>query len=68
MNKPVLLTVLEVSKILRIHRAKVYILIETGALKGTKVGGDWRIRTDSVENLVGELPSQALSISPGLVN
>ncbi|NBW41286.1 DNA-binding protein [bacterium] len=56
MEKPVLLTVSEVSRLLRIQRAKVYLLIETGALDGTKVGGDWRIRTDSIEKLIGELP------------
>lgn len=56
-TKPLVLKVAEVAKLLRIQRAKVYILIETGALSGHKVGGDWRIRLDSVENLVGELPS-----------
>lgn len=56
-NVPCVLTVTEVSKILRIQRAKVYILIESGSIDGYKVGGDWRIRTDSVERLIGPLPS-----------
>jgi excisionase family DNA binding protein len=55
-EKPLVLTVREVSLLLRIRRAKVYILIETGCLLGSKVGGDWRIRTESVEDLIGELP------------
>jgi excisionase family DNA binding protein len=59
MEKPILLTVSEVASLLRIQRAKVYILIETGALNGKKVGGDWRIRTDSVEALIGDLPETA---------
>ncbi|NBW41559.1 DNA-binding protein [bacterium] len=59
MKKPILLTVSEVAGLLRIQRAKVYILIETGALVGRKVGGDWRIRTDSVESLIGDLPEVA---------
>lgn len=54
---PCVLTVTEVSKILRIQRAKVYILIESGSLEGYKVGGDWRVRTDSVERLIGPLPA-----------
>lgn len=53
---PVLLTVKEVSEILRIHRPKVYILIRSGGIKGFKVGSDWRIRRDSVEDLVGPIP------------
>jgi excisionase family DNA binding protein len=54
---PVLLTVKEVSEILRIHRPKVYILIRSGGIKGFKVGSDWRIRRDSVEDLVGPIPA-----------
>jgi excisionase family DNA binding protein len=54
---PVLLTVKEVSEILRIHRPKVYILIRSGGIKGFKVGSDWRIRRDSVEALVGPIPA-----------
>lgn len=55
-EKPILLTVREVSQLLRIRRAKVYILIDTGCLRASKIGGDWRIRTESVEELIGELP------------
>jgi excisionase family DNA binding protein len=55
-NLPLLLTVKEVSDLLRIHRPKVYVLIRSGGIKGVKIGSDWRIRRDSVENLVGPIP------------
>lgn len=53
---PILLTVREVSMILRVQRPKVYELIKDGAIDGFKVGADWRIRRDSVENLIGPVP------------
>ncbi len=52
----ILLTVREVSLLLRIQRTKVYELIRSGAIEGFKLGADWRIRKDSVENLMGEIP------------
>lgn len=55
---PVLLTVREVSLLLRVQRPKVYDLIRDGAIDGFKVGADWRIRRDSVENLIGEVPEE----------
>ncbi len=56
--KPLVLKVSEVSKLLQVHRTKVYLLIETGALSGYKIGGDWRIRTDSLEKLIGRIPEE----------
>ena len=53
---PLLLTVREVSTLLRVQRPKVYELIKDGAIDGFKVGADWRIRRDSVENLIGPIP------------
>ena len=53
---PFLLTVREVSTLLRVQRPKVYELIKDGAIEGFKVGADWRIRRDSVENLIGTIP------------
>ena len=53
---PVLLTVREVSILLRVQRPKVYDLIKDGAIEGFKVGADWRIRRDSVETLIGQIP------------
>ena len=56
MMAPFLLTVKETAELLRIQRPKVYLLIENGTLQAAKVGGDWRVRRDSVESLVGPLP------------
>ncbi len=55
-EQPLLLTVREVSTLLRVQRPKVYELIKDGAIDGFKVGADWRIRKDSVENLIGAIP------------
>jgi excisionase family DNA binding protein len=55
-DKHILLTVREVSTLLRVQRPKVYELIKDGVISGFKVGADWRIRRDSVENLIGEIP------------
>lgn len=55
-DRPVLLTVREVSRVLRVQRPKVYELIKDGAIDGFKVGADWRIRRDSVERLIGAIP------------
>ena len=55
-EKPILLTVREVSTLLRVQRPKVYELIKDGAIDGFKVGADWRIRRDSVERLIGAIP------------
>jgi excisionase family DNA binding protein len=60
-QKPLLLTVKEVSILLRIHRPKVYDLIREGIVRGFKIGSDWRIQTDSVENLVGPIPLEFFS-------
>lgn len=60
-NKPLLSTVREAAHILRIKRSKVYILISTGAVKASKIGADWRIRTDSLEALVGEIPLEVFA-------
>jgi excisionase family DNA binding protein len=54
-NKILLLTVMETAKILRIQRAKVYLLIESGSLQAVKIGAAWRVRRDSLEELVGPL-------------
>lgn len=55
---PVLLTIREVAELLRIRRGKVYLLIETGGLQAVKIGYDWRVRRDSVEALIGEIPDE----------
>ena len=56
LEAPLLLTVREVTQLLRVQRPKVYELIRDGAIDGFKVGADWRIRRDSVEKLIGAIP------------
>ena len=51
-----LLTVREVSELLRIQRSKVYDLVNDGVLEGFKLGADWRIKRASVESLMGPIP------------
>lgn len=58
MRNHLLLTVREVSELLRIRRQKVYLLIELGCLTGFKIGNDWRVRKESVEKLMGPIPGQ----------
>jgi len=53
---PLLLTVREVSALLRIQRPKVYELIKAGAIAGFKLGADWRIKRSSIESLIGPIP------------
>jgi excisionase family DNA binding protein len=57
-DQPVLLTVREVSILLRVQRPKVYELIRDGAVEGFKVGADWRVRRDSIETLIGAIPAE----------
>jgi len=63
--QPLLLTVKEVAKLLRIHRPKVYDLIKAGTIDGFKLGSDWRVKRESVEKLIGEIPEDFFSSSKG---
>lgn len=56
-SEPLVLTVQETCKLLRIHRPKVYDLIRDGQIEGFKLGNDWRIRRESVEKLTGPIPT-----------
>jgi excisionase family DNA binding protein len=49
------LTIKETASLLRIQRAKVYILIQDGTLDAIKIGQAWRVRVESVERLIGPL-------------
>ena len=55
-DNTLLLTVREVSQLLRIHRPKVYELIRANTIDGFKLGSDWRIRRESIEALIGPIP------------
>ncbi len=59
--QPLLLTVMEVAKLLRIHRPKVYDLIKAGTIDGFKLGSDWRVKRESIERLIGEIPENFFS-------
>ena len=58
---PLLLTVKEVATLLRIHRPKVYDLIKAGTIDGFKLGSDWRVKRESIEKLIGEIPEDFFS-------
>jgi excisionase family DNA binding protein len=60
-QQPLLLTVMEVAKVLRIHRPKVYDLIKAGTIEGFKLGSDWRVKRESVEKLIGKIPDSFFS-------
>jgi len=64
-SPPMLLTVREVTKLLRIQRPKVYELIKNGTVIGFKIGADWRVRRDSVEKLVGPISEGFFSKDSG---
>lgn len=49
---PPLLTVTEVSDLLKISRPKVYLLIQERVIYAFKLGADWRIRTQSIRHLL----------------
>ena len=53
LSRPLLLTVTEASRALRLERYKVYILIEENIVEAFKVGRHWRIRAGSVAGLLG---------------
>lgn len=56
-----LLNVAEASELLRISRAKVYLLLQDGTLEGFKLGADWRIKRESLEQLAGPIPDDFFS-------
>ena len=58
-NVPLVFTVREVMQLLRLSRAKVYVLIEEGVIDGFKLGADWRVTKASVEKLIGTIPPDA---------
>jgi len=57
-QQPLLLTVREAARLLRIHRPKVYDLIRDNTIEGFKLGSDWRIKRSSIEELIGPIPQE----------
>lgn len=64
--QPLLLTVKEVAKLLRIHRPKVYDLIKAGTIDGFKLGSDWRVKRESIEKLIGDIPEDFFPSKTGV--
>jgi len=65
--QPLLLTVKEVAKLLRIHRPKVYDLIKAGTIEGFKLGSDWRVKRESIEKLIGDIPEDFFTSSKSIL-
>ena len=53
-----LMTVEEVARWFRIARPKVYRLIYDNVIAGKKIGGDWRVITESVELISYPIPKE----------
>ncbi len=56
-RRPLLLTVTEVAKLLKLERSKVYLLMEEGLIEAFRLGGHWRIRASSIDRLLPSVPS-----------
>ncbi len=51
-----LMTVGEVADLLRVHLMTVYEWLNSGALKGYKVGVQWRVKREDAEAMLKEQP------------
>jgi excisionase family DNA binding protein len=49
-----ILTVQEVSELLRVHKATVYKLIRQGRIPAFRIGTDWRFRMESLSRWMAE--------------
>ena len=61
-----ILTVKEVSELLKIHESTVYKMIREGRIPAFKIGSDWRFSTDLIMRWMAEhsLPSREFDIGP----
>ena len=50
------LTVKEVSEMLRVHKTTRYKLVKTGKIPSFRIGSDWRFRSDLLERWMAERP------------
>ena len=48
-----LYTIKDISEMLRVTPRTVRNYIQTGKLKGTKIGGGWRVRAEDFQNFTG---------------
>lgn len=53
-----LLTPLEAAQYLRVDRRTVYYLLQSGKLRGSKVGRIWRVKEEDVESYLREFANQ----------
>jgi excisionase family DNA binding protein len=58
MALPELMTIEDVMKYLRKSRTTVYKLLREGDLKGIKVGRDWRVKKDDLQEYVNQDETQ----------
>jgi excisionase family DNA binding protein len=60
------LTVMEVSELLQVHRSTVYKLIKEGRIPAFRIGSDWRFRTELIVRWMAEhsLPSREFDVGP----
>jgi len=59
-----ILTILELCEILMIGRNRAYELLQTGAIKGFKIGRVWKIPRESVEEFIHTSRSFPISSQP----
>jgi excisionase family DNA binding protein len=52
---PEILTVKEISELLRVHPTTVYKLLRGGRIPSFRVGSDWRFRKDQIERWITEV-------------
>jgi len=48
------LTVGELSELLRVHRTTIYRLLRKGQISGFRIGSDWRFNVETLDKLSGE--------------
>lgn len=51
-ERPDVLTVSEVARLLRVATRTVYVLLEQGKLHGVKIGRVWRVPRDEVDRFL----------------
>lgn len=49
-----ILSIDEIAKMLSLHQRTVRRYLREGTLKGTKIGGEWRVRLSDVEAMLGD--------------
>lgn len=58
-----LLTPEEVADLLRVHRTTIYRLIDSGQIKATRIGGQWRISEAALTELLGNPPVDTAEVA-----